>query len=56
MYKYLVNKNSQTAIEEKTKLQITEKLQKNRIYSDFIGFSSEKELAEIADRLGVGPL
>ena len=47
MYKYLVNKNSQAVIDEKTKLQIAEKLQKNRIYSDFIGFSSEKELAEI---------
>lgn len=47
MYKYLHNSQSSTNIDEKLKISINERLKKRGIYSDFIEFGSEKELASI---------
>jgi len=51
MYKYLINSNSKTVIDEKLNLQLREKLQKKLIYSEFINFSGEKELGDILSSL-----
>jgi predicted nuclease of predicted toxin-antitoxin system len=51
MYKYLINSNSKTIIDEKLNLQLREKLQKKLIYSEFINFSGEKELSDILSSL-----
>ena len=51
MYKYLINSNSKTVIDEKLNLQLREKLQKKLIYSEFINFSGEKELSDILSSL-----
>ena len=51
MYKYLHNSKSSAKIDAKLNQSIIERLKKRRIYSDFVEFSSEKELATILSGL-----